>query len=99
MLELLQLCGDENVGPRKQFFDDTDLSETEHADASAYVIYVILAIVVVIFLCVAKSAYKKWKRLQELRKQCRVMKETRNKQQDQIQPATNDDNETTKQKF
>ena len=71
------------MGPRRQFFFDWDISETEHADATAYVIYIILAIVFFIFLFVALSARKKWKRLQALRQ------DTRNQQQDGIQLATN----------
>ena len=94
LVGLFQLCGDENVGPRRQFFFDWDISETEHADATAYVIYIILAIVFFIFLFVARSAYMKWKKLQALREE----RETRNQQQDGNQPATNaNDNEAMQQ--
>ena len=92
LVGLFQLCGDENVGPRRRFFNDWNKSETEYADASTYVIYVILVIVFFIFLFVAKSAHEKWKRLQALRQ------DPRNQQQDRIQPATNaNDNEAMQQ--
>ena len=54
LLEFLQLCGDETVGPRRQFFYDCHISETEyanhvieteHTNASTCVIYVFLFIV------------------------------------------------------
>ena len=80
------------MGPRKQFFNDQHESETEHADATAYVIYVILVIVFFIFLFVAWSAYKKRKMLQALRQK------TPNQQQDPNQAATNaNDNEAMQQ--
>ena len=92
LVGLFQLCGDENVGPRRRFFNDWNKSETEYADASTYVIYVILVIVFFIFLFVARSAYEKWNRLKTLRQ------ETQIQQQDRIQPATNaNDNEAMQQ--
>ena len=73
------------MGPRKQFFNDWYASETEHANASTYVIYVIGFIVFVIFVFVAKSAYNTKKELNRLQER----QETRNQLQDQVQPATN----------
>ena len=92
LVGLFQLCGDENVGPRWQFFNDRDKTELESADASTYVIYIILVIVFFIFLFVARSALEKWRRLQALRQDPRIQ------QQDRIQPATHaNDNEAMQQ--
>ena len=98
LLEFLQLCGDETVGPRRQFFYDCHISETEyanhvieteHTNASTCVIYVFLFIVFVIFVFVAKSAYNTKKDLKRLQVHDRLKQETRNPPHDQVQPATN----------